>query len=110
MKTKHAKKTKAEASAIETQTAVPPAPISDPSALAEAAKKEERVIAARDYVHVIEILRDEKRFSFRKIAAWLNERGIPLDNNDVYRAYVASIPGEEKAAMQATGLEIKPED
>ena len=110
MKTKHAKKTKAEASATETQSVAPATPIPDPTALAEAAKKEERVFAARDYVRVIEILRDEKRFSFRKIAAWLNQRGIPLDNNDVYRAYMASIPGEEKKAMKATGLEIDPED
>jgi hypothetical protein len=28
----------------------------------------------------------------------------------VYRAYMASIPGEEKMAMKATGLEIDPED
>jgi hypothetical protein len=110
MKTKPSKNIKAESSANETQTVAPATPIPDPSALAEAAKKEERVIAARDYLHVIEILRDEKRFSFRRIAAWLNERGLPLDNNDVYRAYVGSIPGEEKMAMKATGFEIDPED
>jgi hypothetical protein len=110
MKTKQAKKSKTKAAATDTQTVAAATPLPDPSALLESAKQEERLIAARDYTQVIEVLRDEKRFSFRKIAAWLNERGIPLDNNDVYRAYVASFPGEEKAAMRATGHEIDPED
>jgi hypothetical protein len=110
MKTKHAKKTRPEQSGSETKTVVASTPIPDPAALADAAKQEKRVIAARDYSNVIDILRNEKRFSFQKIADWLNARGVPLDNNDVYRVYVANIPGEEKEAMHAHGEEIDPED
>ena len=110
MKTKRIKKTKSEPSEAKVVPVVAATPIPDPAALAEVAKKEERVIAARDYSQVIDILRDEKRFSFRKIAAWLNERGVPLDNNDVYRVYMANLPSEEKHIMAVSGAEIDPED
>jgi hypothetical protein len=110
MKTKHDKKTKSEQSGAGSKTVVASTPIPDPAALAAAAKEEKRVIAARDYNHVIDILRDEKRFSFQKIADWLNERGVPLDNNDVYRVYMANIPDVDKHAMEVTGVEIDPED
>jgi len=108
MKTKHIKKIKSEQNKI--QSAVASTPIPDPAALAKAAEQEERVIAARDYSDVIGVLRDKKRFSFQKIANWLNERGVTLDNNDVYRVYVANISGEEKQMMHQTGTQIDPED
>lgn len=41
------------------------------------------------YSHVIAILRDKKKFSFREIADWLDERGIECDHNAVYRQYCA---------------------
>ena len=41
-----------------------------------------------DYIEAIEILRNEKRFTFREIAQWLTKRfGIEADHNAVYRAY-----------------------
>lgn len=110
MKTKHTKNKISEQTETKIQGAVTPAPIPDPKALAEAAEQEARVIAARDYANVIDILRDKKRYSFQKIANWLNERGVPLDNNDVYRVYVANISAEEKNMMHQTGFEIDPED
>ncbi len=110
MTNKRLKKTKSAQPQAESQGAAVTNTIPDASALAEAAKQEKRVIAARDYARVIDILRDEKRFSFQKIADWLNERGVPLDNNEVYRVYTANIPAVEKQAMQATGVDIDPED
>ena len=110
MTNKRLKKTKSAQPQAEGQGAAVTTTIPDASALAEAAKQEKRVIAARDYARVIDILRDEKRFSFQKIADWLNERGVPLDNNEVYRVYTANIPAVEKQAMQATGVDIDPED
>lgn len=93
------KKTKKLQSSPETPGPIP-ATIPDPVALAEAAKKEKRIIAARDYIQTINILRDQKSFSFREIAAWFNERGLPLDNNEIYRAYMATVDPVEKQAME----------
>lgn len=42
---------------------------------------------ANEFIEAIVTLRDEKHFSFRKIAAWFNENGVPLTNNQIYRAY-----------------------
>jgi len=110
MKTKQNKKTKSEQTGTKFQSASASTPIPDPAVLAEAAEREERVIAARDYCNVIDILREKKRFSFQKIADWLNERGVPLDNNDVYRVYMSNVPDEEKRVMALQGVEIDPED
>ena len=68
------------------------------------------MIAARDYIDTINILRDKKSFSFREIAAWFNERGVPLDNNDVYRAYMGDMDADNKAALEHYKKEIDPED
>jgi hypothetical protein len=39
------------------------------------------------YREAIVILRSEKGFSYREIARWLSERGIPCDYNEVYRVF-----------------------
>jgi hypothetical protein len=49
-----------------------------------------------DYAETIRTLRDGKRFAFREIAAWLNERGIECDHNSVYRAYTKGLSEEEE--------------
>lgn len=90
--------------------AQPAATIPDPAALAEEAQKESRIIAARDYIKTINILRDQKSYSFRDIAAWFNERGVPLDNNEIYRAYMATVDPIEKQAMEHYHTEPDPED
>ena len=87
-----------------------PAPTLDPAALVEEAKKEPRIIAARDYIKTINILRHQKSFSFREIADWLNSRGVPLDNNEVYRAYMADMNWQEKQAMEQEGKVPDPQD
>ena len=49
------------------------------------------------YGPVIKTLRDQKNFSYREIAEWLTERGIPSDHNSVYRAYMKSLSREARA-------------
>ncbi len=41
----------------------------------------------RDYIETIRTLRQDKRFSFREVAEWLSEHGVPPDHNAVYREY-----------------------
>ena len=88
----------------------PPAQIPDPTALVEQAKNEPRIIAARDYIETINILRHQKSFSFREIADWLSARGVPLDNNEIYRAYMADMKWEEKQELEHEGKVPDPED
>jgi len=85
-------------------------PLPDPKTLAGDAEKEQRIVAARDYIETINILRDKKSYSFRDIAAWFNARGVPLDNNDVYRAYMAGIHPMEKEQMAQSVSLPDPED
>ena len=85
-------------------------PIPEPQSLIQEALTEPRVVAARDYLETINILRDKKSFSFRQIAAWFNERGVPLDNNDIYRAYMANVDPMEKEMMTKTTTLPDPED
>ena len=106
MKTKCPKKPEA-ATASRAQSA---AQIPDPETLLEKAKNEPRIIAARDYIETINILRHQKSFSFREIAEWLNAQGVPLDNNDVYRAYIADMNWQEKQEMEHDGKMLDPED
>ena len=82
----------------------------DPAALLEVAKKVPRVIAARDYIETINLLRHQKSYSFREIADWLCAQGVPLDNNDVYRAYMADMNTEEKWALEHQKALPDPED
>lgn len=106
MKAKHSKKTQASPEPqIKTPVQIP-----DPATLVEQAKKEPRIIAARDYIGTINILRHQKSFSFREIASWLNERGVPLDNNEVYRAYMADLNWQEKRELENDGKVPDPED
>jgi hypothetical protein len=85
-------------------------PLPDPKTLAGDAEKEQRIVAARDYIETINILRDKKSYSFRDIAAWFNARGVPLDNNEVYRAYMAGIHPMEKEQMAQSVALPDPED
>ena len=106
MKTKKAKQAQNNSEAP-SQAAVT---IPSPASLAEQAQKEPRIIAARDYIETINILRHEKSFSFREIASWFNERGVPLDNNEIYRAYMSDLNWQEKQAMEYEGKLPDPED
>jgi len=51
------------------------------------------------YSGVIKTLRN-KRFSYREIAEWLSERGVPVDHNTVYRIHTKNL-SDYQAAMEA---------
>lgn len=67
-----------------------------PDAFLEQAKKEQKRKLVSDHVNTINLLRNEKRFTFREIAEWLTARGIETDHSAVYRAYLAAIPEEQR--------------
>ena len=65
------------------------------------------------YTDTIRILR-EKGFSYRDIAEWLSERGVPVDHNAVYRVFTNSLSDydahleservDEEAQEEACGI------
>ena len=59
--------------------------------LAEAVQEPRRRGLA-DYQEAIRVLKEEKEFSFRDIAAWLQQRGLKVDHNAVWRAYSKAAP------------------
>ena len=46
-----------------------------------------------EYVDSMHVLR-EKGYSYREIAAWLAERGVDVDHNEVYRVYRSWVEGQ----------------
>ena len=66
-----------------------------PEALLLWAQQEEKKVALWPYVETIVTLRDEKNFTFREIAEWLNNNGVPADHNSVYRIYTKGMPQPE---------------
>ena len=66
-----------------------------PQDLLEAAEAEMSRRFLRQYISVISKLR-EKGFSFREIAEWLCERGVPADRNSVYRAFMAGMSSDDQ--------------
>jgi hypothetical protein len=67
-----------------------------PNAFLEDARNEPKRKLIGDHIQTINVLRDEKRFTFRAIAEWLTQRGIETDHSSVYRAYLAAIPEEQR--------------
>ena len=59
----------------------------NPEQLRAEAAREPRRSGLDDYLEVIRLLKEEKEFSFRGIAAWLRQRGLKVDHNAVWRAY-----------------------
>ena len=68
--------------------------MADPQQLRAEAQKEPRRRGLDDYRETIRLLREEKGFSLREIAAWLQERGLNVDHNAVWRAYSKENQGE----------------
>ena len=77
---------------------IPPPPAQAPRVelFLEDAKNEPKRNLIVDHRDTICVLRKEKRFTFRAIAEWLSERGIETDHSAVYRAYLSSIPEEDR--------------
>jgi hypothetical protein len=69
-------------------------------AFLEDATKEEKRVLLMDHIKPITVLRDEKKFTFRSIAEWFCKKGIEVDPSAIYRAYLASIPEDERRPGQ----------
>lgn len=63
----------------------------DPKQLRAEAEKEPPRHGLSQYADVIALLKQEKGFSFREIAAWLQERGLRADHNAVWRTYSRTV-------------------
>lgn len=65
-----------------------------PDTLADIARQEPIRRELSDFGEAITVLRDEKKFTFREIAKWLQGHGIEADHNAVYREYTRGMPDE----------------
>jgi hypothetical protein len=64
----------------------------NPQQLRAEAEKEPSRRGLEDYSGAIRVLKEDKGFSFREIAAWLQQRGLNTDHNAVWRAYSKTNP------------------
>jgi hypothetical protein len=64
----------------------------DPQQLRAEAEKEPNRRGLADYSEAIRVLKEDKGFSYREIAAWLQQRGLNIDHNAVWRAYSKILP------------------
>jgi len=80
-----------------------------PEILLDLAEREPDRRALREYADVIQVLRDEKQFTFREIAGWLRRHDVEADHNAVYREYTRGMPPDvaqgEAMADEHTELE-----
>jgi hypothetical protein len=95
MKQKRKTSSKVEGKKPVVATSSGPAVPAPEAFLAEARQEPKRVLLI-DHMDTIKVLREEKKFSFRSIAAWLSERGIETDHSSVYRVYLLSIPKDKR--------------
>ena len=66
----------------------------DPRELLEEALAENDKHYLRPYWKTINALR-EKKFSYRQIAEWLNQRGLNVDHNAIYREHTKHMSDAE---------------
>ena len=71
-----------------------------PEFLLKEARKERKRVLLMEHIKTINVLRDEKKFTFRAIAEWLSQRGIKVDHSAVYRTYLAAIPEEKRQPFE----------
>jgi hypothetical protein len=77
--------------------------VPDPQKLQAEAKMEPPRRGLEDYHEVIRVLREEKGFSLREIASWLQDRGLQVDHNAVWRTYSrGGREGEAPSALERT--------
>ena len=60
---------------------------SDPQQLHAQAEKEPSRRGLDEYTDTIQVLKEDKGFSYREIAAWFQQRGLNVNHNAVWRAY-----------------------
>ncbi len=71
--------------------------MADPQQLEVDAHQEPRRRGLDDYREAIRVLKEEKDFSLREIAAWLQQRGLKVDHNAVWRIYSKRTAGSPSA-------------
>ena len=64
----------------------------DPQHLHAEAEKEPSRRGLEEYTDTIRLLKEDKGFSYREIAAWFQQRGLNVDHNAVWRAYSKTLP------------------
>jgi hypothetical protein len=64
----------------------------DPQQLRSEAEKEPSRRGLEEYSDTIRVLKEDKGFSYREIAAWLQQRGLAVDHNAIWRTYSKSLP------------------
>jgi hypothetical protein len=79
----------------------------DPLQLQAEAQNEPRRRGLDDYRDAIRVLKEQKGFSLREIAAWLQQRGLKVDHNAVWRTYSKGAPSEPSG--RSTRLVGRPE-
>jgi hypothetical protein len=72
--------------------------------LREAMEEPDRLLLA-EYGGTIRLLRDEKRFTFREIAVWLQEHGVECDHNSVYREYTKGLSDQDEQSVALADAE-----
>jgi hypothetical protein len=65
-----------------------------PDILFDLARQEPNRRVLDEYHDVIRVLRDEKKFTFREIAEWLDNHHVEADHNAVYREYTKAMPDD----------------
>ena len=78
----------------------------DPNVLLEEALAEDDKHYLRPYGAIIRALR-EKKFSYRQIADWLNERGLDVDHNSIYREHTKHMNPEEESIQEIYDHELE---
>lgn len=71
---------------------------SDPQQLRAQAEKEPSRRGLDEYTDTIQVLKEDKGFSYREIAAWFQQRGLNVDHNAVWRAYSKSLSKDSGSA------------
>jgi hypothetical protein len=66
-----------------------------PGLLFQLAEEEPTRRLLEDYGEVIRLLRENKKFTFREIAEWLNDHNVEADHNAVYREYTKGMSDAE---------------
>jgi hypothetical protein len=95
-RSRKAKKDKQAGSRKAVTTALPKSTLPSREEFLEEARREPKRKLVWDHIETINHLRNEKRFTFRDIAAWLRARGVEMDHSAVYRAYIAAIPEDQR--------------
>jgi hypothetical protein len=81
-----------------------------PHILFDLAEKEPNRLELVEYADVICVLRDEKKFTFREIAEWLNNYNVETDHNAVYREYTRCMPEDVARGEALADEELEREE